>query len=645
MHRGWRRVRFGFVLAFLICALGALPLSAHAADRIKPKISSVTNTTIHPAGIAKKITATVKDNKKVKTVVLKYRVMPGKTFKSVTMKKSGGKYSASIPASKLNGQPVQYYVQATDTSRNTAKAPSKAPKSLYKVTPCTNITVTPARVLFNDAQAQQYVAKATAKTGAVLSIKPVWSASAGIGTITSGGLYTSNATNNGYVYAKLGGLTGSARVFARITGVLPASTTWTAANGPYLVNDLEIPAGRTLTIEAGTVVKFLTSNSKISVGGTLNVNGISASKVTFTSVKDDTAGGDTNLDGTAAAPAPADWDEIAVTSGGRATFNWADVRYGGSAWSGNDYAALEAYSDSHLIVKNCTVSANKFGLSADRAATLEISGTDFARNTGGAAWLYSPPDDTVLDGNTFTGPAAMPSKYAGIHLEGNITGSLTLPAEGVYTVEQIYIPAGAALTFKPGTVVKFLSAIAPSLIEVRGTLNAVGVARNGATPAVTCVFTSIKDDTIGGDTGGDGTASTPLPGNWNSIIVASGGTATMHNSLVSYGGSGGVTGPDAAYYGAVQCASDGTLNGQFCDFVNNKVAVSGADQSSPTEAFPNVVNVDVRNCYWGSASGPTYGGHTGGDWVGFFKYDIDSDAVEEVVVNEWITPFSPTSLR
>lgn len=643
MHKGWRRVRLGIAIAVSICALGAMPALAHAADRIKPKISAVTNTTIHPAGVAKKISATVKDNKKVKTVVLRYRVMPGKTFKSVTMKLSAGKYSATIPSAKLGGQPVQYYIQATDSSRNSAKAPTKAPGSLYKVTPCTKITVTPARLLFDNGQIQQYQAKATTKTGSTLTLKPVWSATAGIGKVTSGGLFTGNATNNGYIYAKLGGLTGSARSFARINGELTANTVWSEANGPYLVDILTIPVGRTLTIQPGAVVKFLTSSSYLRVYGTLNAGGTAAANVTFTSVKDDTAGGDTNLDGSAAAPAAADWDEVVVQSGGHANLNWTNVRYGGSSWMGSFYGAVQAMNGGHLSVKNSTISANKFGLHADNAATLEVSTTSFAGNTSGAAWINNPPEGTVLSGNTFVGTAAAPGKYAGVHIEGDVKGNLALPAEGVYTIPALDIPVGTSVTFGPGAIVKFLTV--DSRISVYGTLNAIGAAASGSTPVKTCVFTGIKDDSVGGDTAGDGSATSPAAGNWETIYLGSGGAATMRYALVRYGAKSGIHTASEAYYGAIDCSSDSAFTAQYCDFVDNKVAVSGVNIPSPTTTYMEVPNLDVRDCYWGSTSGPSFAGHAGGDWVGFYLYDYNGDSFDETIVNEWVSPWSPTSFR
>src|SRR4051812_44014073 len=75
-----------------------------------------------------------------------------------------------------------------------------------------------------------------------------------------------------------------------IPGGNVANKTWTAANGPYVVQgDVTVPAGTFLTIEAGTEVQFVNgdgqgaglsqSKVEVTIRGTLNALGTSANLI------------------------------------------------------------------------------------------------------------------------------------------------------------------------------------------------------------------------------------------------------------------------------------------------------------------------------------------------------------------------------
>jgi hypothetical protein len=110
--------------------------------------------------------------------------------------------------------------------------------------------------------------------------------------------------------------------------IITTDQTWTASSTQYIINNLTIQDGATLIIKEGVVIKFDNQNSYIEVKGRLNIDGTNANKVYFTFIKDDTIAGDTNNDGSATSPAPGDWSNTRVLSGGVLNINHADLSYG-----------------------------------------------------------------------------------------------------------------------------------------------------------------------------------------------------------------------------------------------------------------------------------------------------------------------------
>ena len=145
------------------------------------------------------------------------------------------------------------------------------------------------------------------------------------------------------------------------------------------------------------------------------------------------------------------------------------------------------------------------------------------------------------------------------------------------------------LTLEPGVVVKGLAGTSfVGNLRVYGTLVADG------TSAAPIVFTSFLDDSVGGDTNGDGTASLPAKGDWDGIGFGSSSTDNvLDNVVVRYAGDSFNFGKNASVYTATSSLivsastiSDGSGTGIYIyntkDSIisDNKIYIFSEDQIS-----------------------------------------------------------------
>lgn len=117
-----------------------------------------------------------------------------------------------------------------------------------------------------------------------------------------------------------------------VTGTIGSDTTWTAANSPYVVTgNVTVNAGVTLTIEPGVVVKVHALKNIVAFGRIV-ADGTPSARIVFTSIRDDSIGGDTGGDGATVA-ARGDWDGLILrtsSTGLDSSFRHVDVVYGGA---------------------------------------------------------------------------------------------------------------------------------------------------------------------------------------------------------------------------------------------------------------------------------------------------------------------------
>src|SRR2546421_10446335 len=84
------------------------------------------------------------------------------------------------------------------------------------------------------------------------------------------------------------------RLLATWSGDIPNGTVWPTGIVQQITGNIHIPAGATLTVQPGAIVKFYYGDNSLTVDGTLSAQGTTAQPIIFTSYSDDSAGGDTN---------------------------------------------------------------------------------------------------------------------------------------------------------------------------------------------------------------------------------------------------------------------------------------------------------------------------------------------------------------
>ena len=316
--------------------------------------------------------------------------------------------------------------------------------------------------------------------------------------------------------------------------------------------------------------------------------------IIFTSIYDDEYGGDLNGDATSTVPAPGDWYGVWISGNSNdSVFDYTVFRYGGA---GN-------YEKANLYVENTSVNISNsvfeyskvYGLSLtnsdsqvsgnvfrynNTAGELSASGlrifnssstssptiqnNTFQENRTGIALQGGTPN---ISQNTFTSNLSYPIKAqssfgtfsensgSGNGIDAILLQSAITKTNGTTTLRANFLPymfsgelrimASSTLVVEPEVVVKSSGGI----LRVYGNLNL-----NGQNPE-DIVFTSINDDSVGGDTNNDGicrpdnassTAQCPSPGDWSGISLLPEAEMRAMGFAVKYAGGTGARGASEA---------------------------------------------------------------------------------------------------
>lgn len=370
-------------------------------------------------------------------------------------------------------------------------------------------------------------------------------------------------------------------------------------NAAYVIeNNLAIAAGNVVSVEPGVVIKFQNqTGGYLTVNGALKALGKENNKIIFTSINDDSAGGDTNNNGTSSTPANTDWQGLDFTGTASDTENIlknCEVRYSGYYYL---YSSIRI-TDCRVVMDSTKVNFSYWGaLGIFGNANPEITNCQFYNLNNAPIYM------DMFSNPTFSNNKVANLPRIGLRIRGGSVSG-TIPVRNfagndniTYIIEEdMTIPNAGALIFPAGASFK-----GNGRWLVRGKIDVQGTTGNPV------VFTAQEDDLYGSpkDMQQNGNTTPGNGGNYFVFYDDSDDLSKIDHALFRY---------SAAIPVQTNNASPKIRNSTFENIAFDGISLSGSSAPTINDCTFNNIKFPFRTSlvtYPSATTGNTITGTTG----------------------------------